>query len=263
MTSLTHRSTLTVILAFGAVALVSAQTARPQFEVASVRPLPPRAAGAAPTPPSRMPSSISRTPGRFYRGGDSVLQLIQFGYGLNRLQVVGAPDWVRNEYFQIEGTTGGTETEDEMRPMVRTLLEDRFKLVVRREPREARYSALVMARSDRRPGPRLEPCGEGPVESRPIAIPRNAYPIPFSISCEAMTAAAEQASLRLNAIVVDETGLTGRWRFAVFYAGDSPVPDSPPPFPTVLREELGLALESRQGPVEMLVIESVERPSAN
>jgi uncharacterized protein (TIGR03435 family) len=191
------------------------------------------------------------------------VRLVQFAYGINRLQVSGGPDWVRHEYFQIEATAGGSETEDEMRPMVRTLLEDRFKLVIRREPRDTRYLALVMARSDGRPGPRLERCADGPVESRPIAIPRNAYPIPFSITCEAMSAAAEQATQRLNTIVVDETGLTGRWRFAVFSAADPPAPDAPAPFPTVLREELGLSLEPRLGPIETIVIESLERPSEN
>jgi hypothetical protein len=123
-------------------------------------------------------------------------------------------------------------------------LEDQLglKLELRREPtdvvrerRDSRYSALVLARSDGRPGPQLERCGDGPIESRPVAIPRNAHPIPFSIRCEPMAAAAEQATLRLNTLVVDETGLTGRWRFAVFSAADVASPDSPPPFPTVLR----------------------------
>jgi uncharacterized protein (TIGR03435 family) len=64
-------------------------------------------------------------------------------------------------------------------------------------------------------------------------------------------------------LIVDDTGLQGRWRFAVFYADETGGGGTTPPLPTVLRDELGLKLEQRQGPVEMIVIESAERPAEN
>ena len=256
-----HHALRYAVLAMCAAATVGAQTARPAFAVVSVRPVPPRPAGAAPTPPTRGPLTGA---GRFYRGGESVSRLMQFAYGVSSLQLSGGPDWIRNEYFTIEAATGGSENAEQMRPMVQSLLEDRFKLVARREKREMRHAALVMARNDRRPGPQLERCADpAAVTSRPIRIPLDAYPIPFSITCEPMSATAVQATIRLGTLVVDETSLPGLWRFAVMHAREETSGGETPPFSTVPRDELGLKLEQRQGPVEVIVIDSIERPSEN
>jgi uncharacterized protein (TIGR03435 family) len=236
---------------------MDAQTQKPAFEAVSIRPVAPRPAGATPTPPSRLPLTAG---GRFYRSGESVSRLIYFAYGLTSFQLSGGPDWVRREYFTIEAATGGEHDAEQMRPMVQSLLEDRFKLVVRRERREMRHSVLRMARADGRPGRQFERCDEGPVESRPIPVPRDG--VPFGVACAPMSEVARQISGHLQQLTLDGTGLEGRWRFGIVYSsGDGTGPT--PPLPTVLREDLGLRLEQRDGPVDVIVIESVERPSEN
>lgn len=236
---------------------IGAQTPKPAFEAVSVRPVAPRPAGAAPAPPSRSPLTAG---GRFYRGGESVSRLIYFAYGVTSFQLSGGPDWVRREYFTIEAASGGNHDAEQMRPMVQSLLEDRFKLVVRRERREMRHSVLRMARGDGRPGRQLERCGDGPVESRPILVPRDG--VTFGVACVPMSEIAAQISGHVQQLTLDGTGLDGRWRFGIAYSrGDGTGPT--PPLPTVLREELGLRLEQRDGPVDVIVIESVERPSEN
>ena len=159
--------------------------------------------------------------------------------------------------------------------MLRSLLEDRFRLSAHRETRDLPIYALVLARADGRLGPRLrqttsdycakrlEAAGKagdtplapgGPVcGMRPSVNEITAGALP-------MNEFARFLALNTGRIVVDRTGLTGVWDFDLKYSPDNapnPDPDRPSIF-TALQEQLGLRLQATTGPVEVLVIDRVE-----
>ena len=149
-----------VVLAWGAgrghvIAQAPSQAAPVGFEVASVKPSDPNAAGVLGSLPSMRPQgtsgiAVSNMPLRL---------LIRMAYGLQDFQIVGGPTWQMSNRFDItakaaEGTTQGTQ---DMLPMLKTLLADRFKLKAHTETRELPTYALVVARSDGKLGPNLKP----------------------------------------------------------------------------------------------------------
>ena len=258
--------TLVVIGIVACAASLAAQGPRPAFEVASVK------KQASKIPPSGPPAPAPPTTTAFYRGNATVVSLIQFAYAVPRTEIVGGPDWAREDLFEINARSATPEPPDRMRLMLRSLLEDRFKLVVGREPREMQSYVLTMVREDGRPGARLERC-EDPANLppvKPIRILRGGYPVPLSGRCAAISSIATSVSGILRAPVVDKTGLTGLWHYGFVFADpdNAPPPNLPdselaPSLATGLREELGIRLESIRGPVDVLVIRSVEQPSEN
>jgi uncharacterized protein (TIGR03435 family) len=141
----------------GASAFAHAQSpaAPASFEVASVKPSDPNASGVLGSMPSMRPQgaggiAISNTPLRL---------LVRMAYGLQDFQIVGGPSWQMSSKFDIsakapEGTTKGTQ---DLLPMMKTLLADRFKIKTHTETRELPIYALVLARSDGKLGPALKP----------------------------------------------------------------------------------------------------------
>ena len=134
-------------------ATMSAQTAKPSFEVASVRKR---------TEPLVMRGFVNpnvRDKGVFTMPSTTVAGLIQYAYDIRDYQMIGAPEWVGKDLFEINARAVSTETPPEqMRLMVQSLLEDRFKLVVRWDQREMAYFALLPAHADQHLGPALT-CG--------------------------------------------------------------------------------------------------------
>src|SRR5687768_11678847 len=129
--------------------VVSAQTPRPTFEVASIKKLnqPVTSQGFSFTPP--------------IRGGTVTLQnrtvasLIQFAYSLRDFQVVGGPEWIKKDLFEVYAKSVGEPARADVLLMLQSLLEDRFRLVTHKEQRDMRFFAMVPARSDGRLGPYL------------------------------------------------------------------------------------------------------------
>lgn len=120
---------------------------KPAFEVTSVR-------------PNTVVSdsmSIGGPPGRFDARNVSLELLITQAYGVRRELLEGGPDWIRGERYDIAATAQAGAPADERNLMLQSLLEDRFKLVTRRETREGDVYALVLARDDAELGPRLTP----------------------------------------------------------------------------------------------------------
>jgi uncharacterized protein (TIGR03435 family) len=160
-----------VVLAWhvGAVSVFAQATTAPAaFEVASVKPSDANAAGGLGSIPSMRPQgkdgmTIVNMPLRL---------LIRMTYGLQDFQIVGGPDWQMSNRFDItakaaEGTTQGTQ---DLLPMLKTLLADRFKLKTHMETRELPTYALVVARSDGTLGPNIKPstsdCSNAEAETR-------------------------------------------------------------------------------------------------
>src|SRR5262245_43658070 len=140
---------LPLLVSLGVAVVLSAQPPRPTFEVASIK---------KQDALTRNPPGTATTRGRssvvaFYRSNATVASPVQLACDRPGFQVIGGPEWARKDLFEISARAAGETTTEQMRLMVQSLLEDRFKLVARREQREMRTSTLLLAREDGRLGP--------------------------------------------------------------------------------------------------------------
>lgn len=253
------RLTLLLVGLVVAALPLAAQEPTPRFEVASIRPI------ASPSEYRGSPLNIRRD--TFSATNHSVMQLIQVAYGVLERQVLDGPGWIRSERFSVTAKTITDVPRDQALRMLQTLLADRFKLRVRQETREMPILELRLARSDGRVGPNLYDCSN-PQDARgqgTISAPTGGSLV--SSDCRAgLSYLVDLASRQLDAIVVDKTGLTGQWRFNIFFTeaiGPVDAPANTPTFTGALTEQLGLRTERTRAPVSVLVIDSVERPTAN
>jgi len=253
------------------------------FEVASVK------TGV----PSDVPTGIRPvTAGGQFRAVLTLHDLIQIAYGsplaLLPSQVIGGPDWVAKERFEIIAKAEGLANapsggRDQLQAMMQTLVAERFRVVLRRESRQLPIFNLVLDRSDGKLGPRLHPedglCIPMSATSTSVADQSRWCGFrrfaPGAISARGMTldAFASGISTRpdIQRVVRNRTSLIGNFDFDLDYTPDTPVQqDQAPPgstrdggvsLSTALREQLGLKLENATGPVDVLVIDHVERPT--
>jgi uncharacterized protein (TIGR03435 family) len=298
-----------VISAIGIVAVVSgiadvlaAQTpTSPAFEVASVKP---NTSGDG-----RIMTQV-QPGGRYVATNITVRLLIRNAYQLQDFQISGGPSWLGADHFDIAAKAGGDvsnpfSTQPGSGPtplqlMLRALLAERFKLVVRNESRELPTYALVLARSDSRLGPRLirstvdcaamsaargrgdaPPPGPPSPDERPTCGMRIGF---GNLSAGGVTVSqfANSVAMFVNRTVLDRTGLDGNFDIDLTWTPDQMPPrpaGTPPDQPvrvngadidpngpsifTAVQEQLGLKLDSTKGPVDVLVIDSVERPTAD
>ena len=207
--------------------------------------------------------------------------LINSCYGIQDYQIIGGPDWLRTERFDIEAIV-------EVRPLpplpqfllrIRTLLADRFKLVMHAERRELPVYRLVRARDDGRLGPKIRPTACRPPDPTNLNSAANTGvgdsgtcgnrigPFSMTIGGNTMTGFANQLG-RLPVVgrpVVNATNLTDSFDWELTWApdpSDAGALDAVSIF-TALQEQLGLKLEPSRGPVDVLVVDSVERPTEN
>ena len=237
---------------------LSAQAPRPVFEVASVKKLAQRVDGVS-------PSTAGAT---FYRPNATVAALILYAYNIRDYELIGGPGWMRSDLFEINARASTEAADSEKRLMVQSLLADRFTLAIRRDTQEMSYSALVLARSDGRLGPNFTDCPDPNVKVPPPRPPRGGAL--WVVTCGTMADLAQIASLNLRTPVVDKTGVTGRWHVEVAFIDTRRPPSVAAPadidpnlteMRTAFQELLGLKLESARGPVDVLVVESVEQPT--
>ena len=252
---------------------------RPKFEVASVKPS---------KSDDRRPL-FDVKPELFRAANVTVNRLIQVAYGIKGFQVAGGPGWSGSDFFDITAKPPGPSKSDQLNLMLQSLLAERFQLVIKRGTREMPVYALVVARN----GPKFKEADETApnlidvgrqgaadgVRPRPPAMRIRRG---LLVAQEAvMPMLAFQLSNFLGRTVLDKTGLTGKYDLKLEWAPDENqvamfqamgVPEgygAPPADPlgpslfSALQEQLGLRLDSQQGPVEIFVIERIERPSPN
>jgi uncharacterized protein (TIGR03435 family) len=215
--------------------------------------------------------------------------VIEFAYGLKPRgdQLVRLPDWARQTKYNIIATYGGPRASPpEAWAMVRMVLEERFRLVAHRETREGLIYELRLARADGKLGPRLTrsdiDCDKWRAEKRPIlggGGPSPLAPGGRRPQCDMLangpiiTAGAisiarltEGLAFAVQTRVVDRTELTGRFDVDLEYTRTSeltgPTTDGVSIF-TAIQEQLGLKLQAAKGPLEVLVIDSLQRPTPN
>jgi bla regulator protein blaR1 len=252
------------------------------FEVASVKPDPPSQLRHVLIPPVGNRFSTRTAP---------LGLLIQNAYGVNAFQIVGGPDWMNSSGYDIEAKAAGNPTRSQIWLMLRSLLEDRFKLKIHRETKLMPIYSLTIARG----GPKLpksveEDCTDpAPVQGQRPPAPCGRITVAFEtaagLDIEGRQVTIAELTRALSAIfqrnVIDQTQLSGRFDVKLKFAyepdvtvgignpwrqGNSGQPEDPgmnPPIAAALRQQLGLSLEPSKGPVEVLIVDQAERPSAN
>ena len=226
--------------------------------------------------------------GRFVATNTTVRVLLQSAYRFDDLpfQVIGGPSWLDTERFDVEGRAGtASPAPADVDAMVRALLVTRFKMAYAKETRDMPVYYLTRARADGRPGAQLrtasKPCDKTPVTVNmptpdPNALPRcgargaRGTLSPAHQRIEGIGATLDELAQRLSAparrIVVNRTTLDGLFDFELEFTPDNNQTadaDTGLALFTALQEQLGLRLESARGPVNMLVIQSAERPEEN
>lgn len=251
------RSVLILTLVCAAAAL-SAQAPAQQsggarFEVASVKPLPAGSNRAGYRP----------DPTRF-SGAFTVAAAVGFAYQLPSTRIVDAPQRAREQRYEINATTGPRKPGD-IQSMMRHLLEGRFALQVHLERRPIPIYALLLARADGRLG-----AGLRRVErdcTRPVS---NLSGCGASFGADdyrsngqnwAVFVGSLETRIQTERPVVDKTGLSGQFDITLEWNPDLTEPDARPVLFTAIREQLGLKLEPDTVPMDVLVIDSVDRPT--
>jgi uncharacterized protein (TIGR03435 family) len=254
------------ILAWCALTLsLAARQPTPRFEVASVKPLPAGSplAGYRPEP--------TRFSGYF-----SFIEAVAFAYQIEHQRIVDVPDWARDARYEINATTGPRKPGD-INHMMRSLLEERFALKVRRERRPIPVVAMTMSRSDARPGPGLQRVERN---CTPPVAASSRCGFAFGVGRYRATGQEWGAFVTVfetNIVrrpVVDRTGLAGRFDITLEWNPDiARVPEivvnaptlaeleARPILFTAVQEQLGLKLETDTALIDVLVIDSVRPPT--
>ena len=256
------------VLALIIAAAVPLTTQAPlRFEVASIKPSEGGSSSALLDP---LPSGYSAS-------NVPLSSLIRLAYQLNPYQVVGGPDWVYGDRFTVAAKYPAGWSLDrpggraEAFQMVQTLLADRFSLRVHKETREGTVYLMTMARDDRRLGPKLRPvpaCVRSSSEAREKgtapctvllgrrAVEMNGQPVPYF---------ASSVALMIGAPIIDRTDLSGFYDIKIEWT-PAETPDGGTdhvPLFIAIEEQLGFKLERSKGPIDVLVIDAVERPTPN
>lgn len=262
------------------------------FDAASVKPAGPIARGRGFPAPNGGPGS--KDPSRIHYPFVSLQFLLIKAYGVDAFQIVG-PDWLNMTRFDIDATLPPETTQEQFRLMLQNLLSERFKLTIHRETKELPgYSLVVvksapkMTKSVETPAPQDDGTQEQPLKLGPdgffvpptragIFLQMTAFPGARSTFRQmTMQDLANSLQGQLKRPVVDATRLTGKYDFTLKFSmegldlGSGRIPVSPgdaeipPDIFSALQSQLGLKLESKRGPVDMIVVDHVEKtPVAN
>lgn len=258
---------------------VTAQTPKASFDVITIKQSDPNA-------PDRMRGTGPSFPNEFWSKNVPLMQAVKFAYNIGMEsdnQVVGAPGWVSSIKFDIVGKILDekfiAETRkspigsmhDKVQPMVKALLEDRFRLQVHHETKELPAFVMTVLKS----GSKLKPSEASPAstdETKP-ARPSGLF-LRGRGRLEGVQATLEMLTTILGMQpeigvrpLIDKTGLSGKFDFTLNWTPDggtgSTSSDTGLSLFTALQEQLGIRLEATKAPVDVIVIDHVEMPSAN
>jgi uncharacterized protein (TIGR03435 family) len=265
----------------GLVIIPGCAQVQPGFDVASIKLSDPASTG----------SEIGISPaGNFFAKSITVSALIENSYDVRNFQVSGAPGWLATERYDIvtkNDNTGVSEGDlpkmtigerevfwERLLVKVQSLLADRFQLKLHRETKELPVYALVIAPTGSKLQGRTESGNGGPSLSVRRDETGNSEIVGRRLPLSSLL---RVLSRQVGRTVLDKTGLKDDYDFKITYAPDLALQpefaaagaDSlsagggGPSLFTALREQLGLRLEAQKGPVEVLVIDSIQRPSGN
>ena len=223
-------------------------------------------------------------------------ELIRVTYGVNENQVVGGPDWIGSDRFEIGATIPTGASTDAVREMLRALLADRFGLVAHPEKRELPVYTLTFTGQL---GPKMRASGPScaPLSS-PAGIPAPPPPPPPPAGAGPMTMLGQPPGSKCGTVmmrgfisardivletfafllmrelqrpIIDRTQLTGRYDIDLNFLPDSgpmtingtAINADAPSLTTAVREQLGLKLDSTRAPIDVVVIDRVSAPTEN
>ena len=269
------------LIALAPFAALCQSAASASFEVASVKPSDPAARGM----------QVDLSPGGvFIAKNVTVKILLQQAYDVRDFQISGGPGWLDTERYDIVAKGDGPgASEDEMRRMteaqrnklqeeflmrVRALLADRFQLKVHRETKELPVYELIVAKG----GPKMRPAAEDGSPSGGLSMRRGSAGTEITGEKVLLAPLVQLLSSQIGHTVLDKTGLIGSYDFKMTFVPDSglgrqppgtgddrQLPNDPggPSIFTAVEEQLGLKLDAQKGPGEVLVIDGVQKASAN
>ena len=193
------------------------------------------------------------TPGTINLRGQTLKSLICVAYHVKDFQVAAGPKWIDGDRFDINAKSAGAEDDPKLLEMLQTLLADRFQLVVHREQKIAPSYALVVAKS----GMKIKPV-EGADGSRSKG--GRGQITAQGVSMEKL---AELLSRQVKTPVIDLTGALGAYDFKLEWSIEGDANDVQSALFSALQQQLGLKLESRKLPVDLIVVDRAEKPSEN
>ena len=219
----------------------------------------------------------SQPGGRWLMVNGSTSGLIHWAYPTKVAELVGAPGWVTSERFDVDARATFDATIEQHRAMLRSLLADRFKLAAHYEQQERPIYTMGVARADGRLGPRIRrvdvecPSDKSPTRAQGSPAPPATDPPPCGYRMSGATtlsimsggstmqSIASVVSGQVDRPVFDRTGLAGYYAFTMDSIGEN----GGVSIFTALQEQLGLKLERARGPVDVVVIDHIERPTEN
>jgi uncharacterized protein (TIGR03435 family) len=212
-------------------------------------------------------NSLKDKVGRFSATNIRLKDLVTVAYGQDEASILGGPAWIQSERYDVEAKVDGQPIGQELLLMLQSLLAERFQLRIHREAREVSQYSLVVERNGPKFGSQF-----ARVENRhcePDAAPttgcRGLRFSPSSITAESVTLAelARALTTIVGNIVVDQTGLDGRYDFNLEWPRSKDIDSLGDSVRAALGDQLGLRLEARKGPIEMLVIDGAQKPAEN
>lgn len=255
-----------------------------KFDVASIKPAS-SACEASSCPPTGPPGEVElhvlrdrargSSHGTFHVRNVPLHLLIQLAYNAKDYQIVGELAWANSERYDVTAKTENNASFEQMRPMLRSLLAERFNLALHRATKELPVHELTAAkgglktedascvnRDPNGPPPPLgsKPCGGVRSRMFPAGSSRlEGFGVPMSKLVEVLAD-------RIGRTVVDKTGFSGTFNFQLDFSPDDAASNPKSGSPTIfaaLQEQLGLRLQAVKGQVEVLVIDHVQRSSPN
>jgi uncharacterized protein (TIGR03435 family) len=233
----------------------------PSFEVTAIKPCEP----GTPEPPGQRMGMVRYTypGGRFEAKATTVEFLLEWAYNLLPSQHSRGPAWMENERFDIVAKAAGNATDDQMKLMAQALLAERFKLKFHRERREGPVLLVTLGKG----APKLFPPKEEETHSLRI-IPQTGADrevVSYRVVATRFSFAQlnQTFARQLERVIVNGTGMEGDFDFALEFTPDEnrPNPLDPSLIVNAMRDQLGLNLKAQKGPVDYLVIDSVEKIS--
>lgn len=234
--------------------------ARLTYEIASVKPSDPSLEGGSVTP---FPNGIG-----YHADGVTVRSMLAVMYRIPSRQVEGGPEWVYSDKFDVVGRADGTYTIDELHQMFENLLMDRFNLKLHFANETGPVYTLRVSKS----GLKMKSVPVEAVRRSPIHTTDEQSYTGDHVPLNYLSWWLAQQLERDHRPIVDQTGLKGTYSFNLRFrpeselsvaAGDVGEAEGLPSIFKALREQLGLELTPERGPVTKLMIDHIEKPSAN
>jgi uncharacterized protein (TIGR03435 family) len=245
---------------FCALILLGQEPTGPSFEVASVKPSAPAAGGG------RKGGSGPADAGFFSARGRTLNALILMAYGLQDFQLSGGPSWAAADRFDIQAKPPETASREQMMLMLRTLLAERFELRLHRETKELAEYVLTAAKNGPKFGPQFRKVDEAALAAElknrdsNLGVPLGGTMQEFAFLIRQnmrMIHPPDSAWGAEPPPVIDQTGLPGL--YSIFLKIHGPTGD----LPAEVEAQLGLKMDLRKVPTDVLVIDRAAKPSEN